>query len=87
MAKEKNLGAVFFTGKGKTEVPAFTGAQTINGALAVPQPLDPTLIHTPFRGFYHSFDYAIFYRNLKDNVAERVSAFLKQAKAPGDTQN
>ncbi len=85
--KEENKGAVFFTDSGTVEIPEFTDAQTINGALVVSKPLESDIVRTPFHGFYHSYDYAIFYNNLKDNVAERVSAFLKQAKAPGDTQN
>ncbi|MCM0756055.1 DUF3089 domain-containing protein [Desulfovibrio aminophilus] len=74
--REANLGAAFPTADGLKEVPRFTGAQTVHGALIV-DPADPELTPTPFPGFYHGYDYALFYRNLERNVRERVEAFLK----------
>lgn len=77
VSKEKHLGAVFFTEKGMVEIPHFTDAQTIDGALVVPT-LKSNLIHPPFEGFYHSYDYNIFYRNIERNVAERIAAYMKE---------
>ncbi|MBN1142455.1 MAG: DUF3089 domain-containing protein [Deltaproteobacteria bacterium] len=75
---EKNLGALFVTDSAEIEIPAFTGAQTVNGALVIPEPSRKDLVRTPFRGFYHPYDYSIFYRNIERNVAERVAAFLRR---------
>lgn len=76
ISKEKHLGAVFFTDKGMVEIPNFTGAQTVNGALTVPHDLKSEYIQTAFKGFFHSFDYNIFYRNIEDDVLRRVKEYL-----------
>lgn len=77
VGKDKHLGAVFFTEDGLVEIPHFTGAQTIDGALVVPT-LKSQYLHPPFEGFYHSYDYNIFYRNIENNICERVSAYLQE---------
>lgn len=76
--KERNLGAVFFTGGKRIEVPHFTGAQTIDGALIIPRPDRTDLVSDAASGFYHPYDYTFFFRNLERNVADRVAAFLKE---------
>ncbi len=75
---DRNLGALFFTDAGEVEIPAFTGARTVSGALVIPEPSRTDLVKTPFHGFYHPYDYTFFYRNIEKNVAERVAAFFKQ---------
>jgi penicillin V acylase-like amidase (Ntn superfamily) len=79
---DRHLGAVFFDDTGKrTELPRFTDAQAIDGAAVVSKALESDSIATPFHGFYHSYDYAIFFRNLQKNVGERIAAYLGRAKA------
>ena len=74
--KELNLGAVFHFDGITKEIPHYTGAQTIAGALIVPRPSNTDELKTP-RGFYHSYDYAFFYRNLEKNVADRIAAYQR----------
>ncbi len=74
--KELNLGAVFYIDGVEKEIVNYTGAQTIEGALIVPRPSNADELKTP-RGFYHSYDYAFFYRNLEKNVADRIAAYLR----------
>ena len=79
----ENLGAVFFDDEDRPQTIAhFGSAQNVDGGLVV-DPKDPGLLtHLPFGpGVYHAYDYALFYNNLKANVAERISAF----RAPHDT--
>ncbi len=76
--KERNLGAVFFIDGKRIEVPQFTGAQTVDGALIVPRPDRTDLVRGAASGFYHPYDYSFFFRNLERNVADRVAAFLKE---------
>ena len=73
--KELNLGAVFHIDGVLKEIPNYTGAQIVDGALIVPRPSNADELKTP-KGFYHSYDYAFFYRNLEKNVADRIAAYL-----------
>ncbi|KAB1438825.1 DUF3089 domain-containing protein [Pseudodesulfovibrio senegalensis] len=80
--KSLNLGAVFFDdfkGTVKREVPHYTGAQvdTKSGALVTTPPDELELGHFP-KGVLHKFDYAFWYRNLEQNVRDRIDAYLKQ---------
>jgi pimeloyl-ACP methyl ester carboxylesterase len=84
--KELNKGAVFFddfTGTPIKEVPHYTGARinTETGALeTVPPDLDQLKLgHFP-DGVLHKFDYAFWYRNLQDNVAQRIRNYLNPAE-------
>jgi hypothetical protein len=82
---EKNLGALFFDTAGTpTTYPHFTSAQIVDGGLIVlPENLDLVTIkggHFP-EGVYHSFDYTLFFENLKSNIAERIDAFFRQTSA------
>lgn len=56
------------------EMPHYTGAQTIAGALIIPRPSNADELET-LRGFYHNYDYAFFYRNNEKNVADRIAAY------------
>jgi penicillin V acylase-like amidase (Ntn superfamily) len=78
IGKDKNLGAVFFQGDQKVEIPNFTGAQTIDGALIIPEIKETNLVKTGSKGFYHGYDYNIFYRNLEKNIPLRIQAFLNE---------
>ena len=75
-SKELNLGAVFDIGGVRKEIPNYTGAQIEAGALIVSRPLNVDELKTP-RGFYHSYDYAFFYRNLEKNGADRIAAYQR----------
>lgn len=74
-----NLGAVFFGADGTRRVlPGFTSARAVDGGLVV-DPADPVLV-TPEKqvfpkGVYHAYDYALFYENLKANLARRIRAW------------
>lgn len=78
---EKNLGAVFFDNAGKPAIyPHFSSARIVDGGLVV-QPENVELVtvkdgHFP-AGIYHAFDYALFFENLKVNIAERIDAFAR----------
>jgi hypothetical protein len=78
VSKEKHLGAVFFTEKGIIEIPNYTGAQTVNGALTVPYNLESEYVHTGYKGFYHPYDYSIFYRNIENDVLRRIKEYFKK---------
>lgn len=84
-AADRNLGSVLFDGDGRHRtIPHFTSAQVKNFGLVV-IPLDPAALDwLPFGpGVYHSYDYSLFYENLKANAAERIAAYLTgTAKAP-----
>ena len=80
----QNLGAVFFndaTGEFIREVNNYCGAQinTENGALltTIPQIDADTLEFGPYsEGVYHRYDYAFWYRNLQENVGDRIDAYF-----------
>lgn len=78
--KSQNLGAVFFddfTGKIKREVPHYTGAviDTQTGALVTTPPDKLNIGNFP-KGVLHKFDYAFWYRNLEQNVKDRIAAYF-----------
>lgn len=77
-----NIGAKFFLADGSTtDIPHFTSAQVVDSGLVV-DPIDPELVTNDIatfpEGVYHQFDYSLFYENLRDNVAERIDAFLNR---------
>lgn len=84
--KSLNKGACFpeYSGDTGTEIPALTGAyiDDVRGALKV---TDVTPAEYPAglsifpEGAYHIYDYQFFYRNLQENVADRVAAYLNAA--------
>ena len=82
--KSENLGAVLVNAKGeiKSEIPAYCGAfidNTSRHALKVTD-LDPSDFPTTLTGFpegsLHEYDITLFYRNIEDNVENRVEAWL-----------
>lgn len=81
--KSLNQGACFtdYDGNIKEEIPQLTGAyiDETRGALKVtdvtPQEYPPVL--DIFEdGIYHLYDYQFFYRNLEENVQDRIEAFV-----------
>lgn len=73
-----NLGAVFFSDDGRHEIPYYTSATTVNGALVIPSPQQPELLELPSKGFYHRYDYSFFYRNIEQNAKDRIKAFQQK---------
>jgi hypothetical protein len=41
----------------------------------VPRPSNADALKTP-KGFYRTYDYAFFYRNLEKNVVGRIAAYM-----------
>jgi pimeloyl-ACP methyl ester carboxylesterase len=60
-----------------TETPQFSGAYNQDGALILTRPPDTAPLANAAQ-IYHSFDYAIFYRNLEQNAKDRIAAFLSR---------
>ena len=82
---DQNLGACFtdYSGGVKDEIPLFCGAylDPRRGTLKVtgisPEQYPPLLsLFAP--GVYHVYDYQFFYRNLQQNVHERIEAYQIQ---------
>lgn len=80
----ENKGARFYndqTGEFLREVNHYSDAQ-INwktGALMTNIPVDEELDIGPYpEGVYHRFDYAMWYRNLEENVGVRIEAYLNK---------
>jgi len=80
--KELNRGAVFFedfTGTLIKEVPHYAGARvnTGTGALeTVPPDYDELELGYFPEGVLHKFDYTFWYRNLQENVEQRIEIYL-----------
>lgn len=82
--KSLNRGACFtdYSGKALKIIPAFTGAylDAERGTLKVTDvdetQYPPVLEMMPI-GVYHFYDYQFFYRNLQENVRDRVNVFLR----------
>lgn len=80
----ENLGAVFFndeTGEMLREENHYCGAQIDpeTGALTTTIPEGEDLDIGPYsEGVYHRFDYSFWYRNLEQNVATRIEAFMEK---------
>ena len=68
------------------EVNNYVGAQSNNGALvidpaALPAPANYQNFFTPYNtlpGWYHGYDYTFFYRNIEQNVIDRIKAYKPQ---------
>jgi len=88
-AQEK-LGARFYndtTGEFLREVPGYCDAQInlTSGALTTTIPEGEDLDIGPYsEGVYHRYDYAFWYRNLEQNVADRINTYLTHAEETGD---
>ncbi len=79
---EKNIGSVFFDNKSNPTIYShFTSAQIVNGGLIV-QPKDVVLVTVQGgrfpKGIYHSFDYSLFFENIRANIIERMDSFTKK---------
>ncbi len=82
IAATENIEAVFFRHDdplNPARYPHFAAAQKRGNALVVtdiknPKEL-PVTSNTFPQGVYHIYDYAIFYGNLKENVADRINAY------------
>ena len=81
--RSENRGACFtnYDGEIEQEIPALTGAyiDPVRGALKLPDidPADyPAGLSLFPDGVYHLYDYQFFYRNLQENVAVRLDAYL-----------
>jgi len=77
-----NLGAVFYeTGSNKIEreIPGYTAAQIDleTGALNTVPPEKPKTSMPFTEKVYHQYDYIFWYRNLEQNVKDRVENYLK----------
>ena len=68
------------------EVNNYVGAQSNNGALvidpaALPAPANYQNFFAPYNtlpGWYHGYDYTFFYRNIEQNVIDRIKAYKPQ---------
>jgi hypothetical protein len=82
----ENLGARFYndsTGEFLREEPRYCGAQInlTSGALTTTIPAGEDLDIGPYsEGVYHRYDYAFWYRNLEQNVADRIGVYLNRTK-------
>lgn len=81
--KSFNKGACFtnYSGEIKEEIPALTGAyiDENRGTLKVPDVDKEKYSSSLFeKGVYHLNDYQFFYRNLKENVNTRLSAYTEK---------
>jgi len=73
------------TGDYTYEIDNYTGAQNNSGALvinplALPAPANWADLAAPYNKapFFHNYDYNFFYRNLEQNVVDRISAYNSQ---------
>jgi len=70
-------------GSSTYEVNHYIGAQSNNGALvidpaALPAPANYQNFFAPYNtlpGWYHGYDYTFFYRNIEQNVIDRIKAY------------
>ena len=71
-----NLGTVLMPPmvRVQTEIPQFTGAYLMDGALILTNPPQSAPMAAT-TGIYHPYDYALFYRNLEQNAKDRINAF------------
>lgn len=80
--RELNLGACFtdYSGEITEEIPALTGAyiDENRGSLVVTDiQVDRFPQYITGDGSFHIYDYMFFYRNLQQNVADRIEAYLE----------
>ena len=82
--KSLNLGACFtdYSGSVTSEVPMLTGAyiDEARGSLIVPDVSAedyPAGLSIFTDGVYHLYDYQFFYRNLQQNVQDRIDAYFE----------
>jgi hypothetical protein len=73
------------TGQSTCEIANYTGAQSEDGALVIdptvlPGPASQPNLKSPYdvAPFFHNYDYNFFYRNLEQNVVDRLNAYRSQ---------
>ncbi len=73
------------TGDSTYKIARYTGAQNRDGglmidALALPYPASQSNLNSPYdkAPFFHNYDYTFFYRNLQQNVLDRINAYRSQ---------
>lgn len=72
-----------FAASPRYEANHYTGAQSDNGALVIdpaelPAPANYQNFFAPYNtlpGWYHGYDYSFFYRNIEQNVIDRIEAY------------
>ena len=72
-----------FAASPRYEINHYTGAQSNNGALVInptelPAPANYQNFFAPYNtlpGWYHGYDYSFFYRNIEQNVIDRIQAY------------
>ncbi|MGJ4752143.1 DUF3089 domain-containing protein [Leptospira kmetyi] len=74
---EQHLGGV--NGKFKTIYPKLCSAQCVSGALRISEPQAPGFSRRIGQN-YHVLDYGIFYRDIRENVSQRIQNFLQTRK-------
>jgi hypothetical protein len=75
-------------GSSTYEVNHYIGAQSNNGALvidpaALPAPANYQNFFAPYNtlpGWFHGYDYTFFYRNIEQNVIDRIKAYKQATK-------
>jgi hypothetical protein len=83
----ENIEAAFFKHedpKNPARHKNFAAAQIVNNALVIndishPEELPATSVTFP-KEVYHMYDYAIFYENLRENVAERIQSYKRRGR-------
>ncbi|PJZ53283.1 DUF3089 domain-containing protein [Leptospira adleri] len=76
-SSESHSGGV--NGKFRTIEPKLCDAKCDNGVLRISKP-NASGFSRWFGENYHVLDYGIFYQNIRDNLPERIDAFLKSKK-------
>ena len=72
-----------FAANPRYEINHYTGAQSNDGALVIdpsvlPAPANYQNFFAPYNtlpGWYHGYDYSFFYRNIEQNVIDRIEAY------------
>ena len=83
-AVKENLGSLTYDGKLVTPGIADARVDTVRGSVVVTTIADPKLYAIPDEGAqmfgpesYHLHDYGFFFNNFKQNVADRIKAFME----------
>lgn len=87
-APDQSIFKLDQTGNYTFEMNSFIGAQSNNGALVInpdnlPAPATWSNLLPPYNtrpGWYHSYDYPFFYRNLEQNAVDRLKAYTDSLK-------
>ena len=58
--------------------PHFTSAQVIDGGLACIVADETVLSDYPIDGIYHRDDYSLFYKNIEENVKQRIESYMSK---------